>query len=309
MHGRAEFLRWDSLSHFNSIDWQCDSVADMESATGLMRQISRYGMAQANVAREPSMEEILASIRKIIESNDVTEDHESASKEVDSDDLGPSTEPAPQPVSLLNRIPGDGAELAAPKSRGLLATESRVEPLAPLRAGLEPTVEKTPASEEADMDQTHPVEARREAPARLADVAAAARREPSGNQQPSDDQAHSKRPETIASDESDVVLLPDTDPDIDADGSEDERDAQQAGAEEEATVKEPRALISPAVGARVAASFGDLSHAVSNGPTRSFDAIAEDMLRPMLQQWMDDNLPTLVERLVREEIERVARGR
>lgn len=33
-----------------------------------------------------------------------------------------------------------------------------------------------------------------------------------------------------------------------------------------------------------------------------------DMLRPMLKQWLDDNLPVLVERLVRAEIERVARG-
>jgi cell pole-organizing protein PopZ len=32
------------------------------------------------------------------------------------------------------------------------------------------------------------------------------------------------------------------------------------------------------------------------------------MLRPMLSDWLDDNLPKLVERLVREEIERVARG-
>jgi cell pole-organizing protein PopZ len=28
----------------------------------------------------------------------------------------------------------------------------------------------------------------------------------------------------------------------------------------------------------------------------------------MLKQWLDDNLPVLVERLVRAEIERVARG-
>jgi hypothetical protein len=33
------------------------------------------------------------------------------------------------------------------------------------------------------------------------------------------------------------------------------------------------------------------------------------MLRPMLKSWLDDNLPGLVERLVRTEIERVARGR
>jgi cell pole-organizing protein PopZ len=32
------------------------------------------------------------------------------------------------------------------------------------------------------------------------------------------------------------------------------------------------------------------------------------MLRPMLRVWLDDNLPTIVERLVRAEIERVARG-
>ncbi|TIO67154.1 MAG: DUF2497 domain-containing protein, partial [Mesorhizobium sp.] len=41
---------------------------------------------------------------------------------------------------------------------------------------------------------------------------------------------------------------------------------------------------------------------------KSFDEMAEEMLRPMLQDWLDNNLPTLVERLVREEIERVARG-
>ena len=61
-------------------------------------------------------------------------------------------------------------------------------------------------------------------------------------------------------------------------------------------------------GAKVTAAFDDLSEAFNFGPSRSFDEIAEEMLRPMLQQWLDDNLPTLVERLVREEIERVARG-
>jgi hypothetical protein len=31
------------------------------------------------------------------------------------------------------------------------------------------------------------------------------------------------------------------------------------------------------------------------------------LLRPLLKSWLDDNLPNLVERLVRQEIERVAR--
>ena len=36
--------------------------------------------------------------------------------------------------------------------------------------------------------------------------------------------------------------------------------------------------------------------------------LLKDMLRPMLKTWLDDNLPQLVERLVRAEIERVSRG-
>jgi cell pole-organizing protein PopZ len=34
-----------------------------------------------------------------------------------------------------------------------------------------------------------------------------------------------------------------------------------------------------------------------------------EMLRPMLHDWLEDNLPSLVERLVSEEIQRVSRGR
>ena len=34
----------------------------------------------------------------------------------------------------------------------------------------------------------------------------------------------------------------------------------------------------------------------------------KEMLRPMLKAWLDDNLPSLVERLVRAEIERVTRS-
>lgn len=67
-------------------------------------------------------------------------------------------------------------------------------------------------------------------------------------------------------------------------------------------------LVSENTGRQVAASFGELTDAFAASRRKSFDEMAEDMLRPMLQEWLDDNLPTLVERLVREEIERVARG-
>jgi cell pole-organizing protein PopZ len=46
---------------------------------------------------------------------------------------------------------------------------------------------------------------------------------------------------------------------------------------------------------------------IQNGPT--LEDLVKQMLRPMLKDWIDDNLPQLVERLVRAEIERVSRGR
>lgn len=70
----------------------------------------------------------------------------------------------------------------------------------------------------------------------------------------------------------------------------------------------PKSIISEQAGRQVAASFGELADAFAASRRRSFDEVAEEMMRPMLQEWMDNNLPTLVERLVREEIERVARG-
>jgi cell pole-organizing protein PopZ len=41
------------------------------------------------------------------------------------------------------------------------------------------------------------------------------------------------------------------------------------------------------------------------GVDRTLEDIVRDMLRPLLQTWLDENLPGIVERLVREEIGRV----
>jgi cell pole-organizing protein PopZ len=40
---------------------------------------------------------------------------------------------------------------------------------------------------------------------------------------------------------------------------------------------------------------------------QSIEDMTRELLKAMLKQWLDDNLPEIVERLVREEIERVAR--
>jgi uncharacterized protein len=58
----------------------------------------------------------------------------------------------------------------------------------------------------------------------------------------------------------------------------------------------------------VSNSFGSLAHTVLSQNARTLDDVVKDMLRPMLKSWLDDNLPNVVEHLVRSEIERVTRG-
>lgn len=47
--------------------------------------------------------------------------------------------------------------------------------------------------------------------------------------------------------------------------------------------------------------------AVDNISSITLEEIVRDELRPMLRVWLDENLPNLVERLVKEELDRVAR--
>lgn len=64
------------------------------------------------------------------------------------------------------------------------------------------------------------------------------------------------------------------------------------------------ALMSPRANGEVAGAFDRLKRSAMD----DVDAKTEAILRPMLREWLDENLPNMVERLVREEIERVARG-
>jgi hypothetical protein len=47
---------------------------------------------------------------------------------------------------------------------------------------------------------------------------------------------------------------------------------------------------------------------VSAGEARTLEDIVAAMMRPMLKDWLEDNLPEIVERVVREEVERASRG-
>ena len=83
-------------------------------------------------------------------------------------------------------------------------------------------------------------------------------------------------------------------------------DEPQPGAEDEP----PRErLISNSTDTNVTSSFNMLAHTVLTQNARTLEDLVKDLLKPMLKGWLDENLPTLVERLVRAEIERVTRGR
>ena len=278
-------------------------------------------MGQAGAQREPSMEEILASIRKIIENNESdrpapVEPTEAAEPETPQPVASAEAEHAVEPESVADEAPAPYAEVKP-------AEPVRSEP-APRQAiaGVAEIFE-APAAPKAFPTVAAASETPAQPPVSLADVAARVRAEataPVGTLL--DDAALAELQDMLA--EETVTPAAGELPRA-ADGLQAVARAMAASApetpaapvaaaqpvEEPISAPErpaPSQLISVDAEARVAASFEALSQAVAGGNLRSFDEIAEDLLRPMLQSWLDDNLPTLVERLVREEIERVSRG-
>ncbi len=76
----------------------------------------------------------------------------------------------------------------------------------------------------------------------------------------------------------------------------------------ESSAPAPQILSHSTVSA-VESAFNSLAHTVLSNNARTLEDLVKEMLRPMLKSWLDDNLPGLVERIVKAEIERVSRGR
>ena len=66
--------------------------------------------------------------------------------------------------------------------------------------------------------------------------------------------------------------------------------------------------MSPGLGGTVMSAFETLAATVVLQNSDMLDRVMRDLMRPLIKTWLDENLPTLVERLVRGEIERMARG-
>ena len=63
--------------------------------------------------------------------------------------------------------------------------------------------------------------------------------------------------------------------------------------------------------AAATAAFQNLSQSirVSDGEGRTLEDIVVELLKPMVKEWLDANLPAIVEEKVEEEVQRVARRR
>jgi cell pole-organizing protein PopZ len=70
-----------------------------------------------------------------------------------------------------------------------------------------------------------------------------------------------------------------------------------------------RGLVSTSTMAAVDSAFNSLAQTVIGQNARTLEDLVKEMLRPLLKSWLDDNLPGVVDRIVRAEIERVSRGR
>lgn len=312
-------------------------------------------MAQPSVAREPSMEEILASIRRIIESNEpaspdafsaqlppVYDEEEEDGSSFSADLASPPAHVPPaanqgygarQPeFSYADRQETASTGEAADKSMSLADVAARVRAAADRNAALGPQAyssqrpaEQVPVSQ-PPFQQERAAAAAAAAPVRPTDVRPLLNVAPAPvRQQPEPAFARPAAPEPQrplpvwenmalrgAVEPEETVSAPVPQP------MQNEFVVERPAPPEQAVSAEPRQqaeetalslnLISAAAGAQIAQSFGELAELFDGVERPSVEEMAQDMLRPMLKDWLEDNLPTLVERLVREEIERVARG-
>jgi cell pole-organizing protein PopZ len=87
-------------------------------------------------------------------------------------------------------------------------------------------------------------------------------------------------------------------------------DLDVMAAAEPAAPEPVETLVSERVATAAASSFGALSAAIAMPKgDRTLEDVVRELLRPLLQQWLDDNLPNIVQQAVEGEVERIARGR
>ncbi|WP_367714468.1 DUF2497 domain-containing protein [Nitratireductor sp. GISD-1A_MAKvit] len=240
--------------------------------------------------REPSMEEILASIRRIIEDNDAPSQRSAETARASetgqprgtqaAQDANPSQEQSWPPDGEQRGGDTRSSDETAARHSGDVESFRAELREAPERPVLQNGAGEPASSERFDTSDGGAAPIDRNLVQRLAEVQAAQSRL---------EQPHASGHQVAGQN----------------DAAQPERQGSDTAASEDAA---RQSIVSDYAGRKVAAAFGELNEAFEANRRRNLGQVAEEMLRPMLQDWLDDNLPTIVERLVREEIERIARG-
>jgi uncharacterized protein len=239
-------------------------------------------MTQPAKVQEPSMEEILASIRRIIADDEAKPG--AAQK--------PATPTAAAKPAVMKDIP-PSAIAPAPKPAAA----------APKPAPPAPPPPPPPAPEPAASNNQDDIDAM------LASLDAAT---PEADIRPA-------QPEADVFELTDDMALPDPappaasfnkiEPADDIEFSEAKASRRQPAYEPPFESAAPaRPILSHSTVSAVESAFNSLANTVLSNNARTLEDLVKEMLRPMLKSWLDDNLPGLVERIVKAEIERVSRG-
>ena len=231
-------------------------------------------MTQPAKSQEPSMEEILASIRRIIADDDANK-------------TGPREAEAPAAAAKFD-APAPEPPSSRPQAVGLEASVAQAFSGAPMPAA--------PAEMDADAEQAPDI-------LDLTESMAA----PMSNQ-PAPAASNPAPPFRKIDGYSDVSFHDTLEEPAMQSAAADVRSHYSHGAIERDEDGHGR-LLSPATTAAVDSAFNSLAQTVLVQNARTLEDLVREMLRPMLKSWLDDNLPSMVERLVRAEIERVSRGR
>jgi uncharacterized protein len=203
---------------------------------------------------EPSMEEILASIRRIIDEDEEGGEAEAPAEEAQAAAPEPAAEAAPEPA------PEPAAE-AAPEPEPVVEEEvlELTETVDEGSGGTDPL---------ALDDDLMIVDREEDDP-----VVELTEPEPAPEPEPVAELAPEPAPEPVATDDDSLVSAP-------------------------AATAASGAFDALAENLRVASADG-----------MTFEAMVREMMRPMLKEWLDTNLPRIVEEKVESEIERIARRR
>ncbi|MBT5416067.1 MAG: DUF2497 domain-containing protein [Rhodospirillaceae bacterium] len=257
-------------------------------------------MADQNAQQEPSMEEILASIRKIISEDDEAEKANPSGESAESGEKAASAPPVDDDVLELTEMVQPAAapvEEPEPPSNPSETDAGRSKDMA--KTGEGPQKAEAPEEEERD--------------ASIESVMAAVRRMESGE----DSVGESEEPEKDGSETGvDIVDRDDAEAEENPPPFSIEPDPLPAGADDDDSeiITDRAASGASQALSELAGALGDSRPGPDSGAAlplggsnRTVEDLVREMLRPMLREWLDANLPDLVQRLVRKEIKEMVR--